>query len=708
MSEYRWFDLHWPRPLAADSALEMLRRLATERVRAPFVIEAISNGGHVRYRLGVPFAAVASARHLFAALLPGAILNDSPADLVGADAAVRMVARGASLGLRVSRPGEISRAILAALSATEDDETVVLQLFIGDGRPAYVQAKRPRDPRQGLLSQLLNGDREASSELTTRMRDKASEHTLAVMVRVAAAADDVSRRHALLKGVIGALRLTQTAGTRLDFLHAAVASLGRIPQRGFLHLTPGEVLSLGGWPLGDGELPGMSGLHPTPLRLRGIAPGGDRIFGTAATPGDERPVGIDITAALSHTAVVGATGSGKSTLLINLALADIKAGRSVCVIDAKGDLVTDLLERITYERRGDVVVIDPMVEQPVGLNILRQPGRPPELIADSLVTTIRNLYPSLWGVRVNDVLSAAALTIVRLEGATLMWLPRLLTEPDFRRQIVSQLSDEVLIGFWQEFEALSAAQQTQYVGAIASRLRVFLLRPQLRRVLDQATPRFDLADLFYGDRPKIVVARLNTALLGTEATRLVGSLLVSQLIGLTLGRAQVPRAERKPTSLYIDEAQEFLRLSGDELSDALARARGLGTGITLGFQYVDQLSTEMQKAVLANCRNKLVMTPTMDDAKTFAAMTTDLQPADFLGLPAYHLYANVVRDGGQTGWFLARSRPAPSAISDPAEILSRSTRRYGQAAESRLPERPSTSAQTATDDSPIGRRRRSA
>src|SRR3546814_16360960 len=95
--------------------------------------------------------------------------------------------------------------------------------------------------------------------------------------------------------------------------------------------------------------------------------------------------------------------------------------------------------------------------------------------------------------------------------------------------------------------------------------------------MDQAQPRFDLAEVF--TKRKILVVPLNSGVLGNDAAKLLGSLLVTSLRNLALARTSLPARERYPVSIYIDEAQDFLRLGG-ELPDALARSRSLALART--------------------------------------------------------------------------------------------------------------------------------
>jgi hypothetical protein len=612
---------------------------------------------------------------LLGALIPGIALEADPPAEVPYSTALRMQVKGSALGLRTDRLPEASRAVLAALSAANaEGERLLIQLVLAGGTFARLTGPHPGDPSQGVLSQLAFGQRPASAEITRRLRDKAGEHSLSLQVRMASHANTEVRSRQLLRSLIASLRTNQSAGTELRFAAMRPATLMDYPLRSHLRLTAPEVLALAGWPLESETLPGLPSAHPKQLRPGPGTADTTRQFGLSTAPGKTVALGIAASDALFHSVLTGPTGVGKSSLLLNLITADMKAGRSIVVIDPKADLVMDTLARVPESRTDDVVVLDPGHELPVGINPLLQPGRSPELVADGILTVIRDLFPNLFGPRTSDVLHVSLLTLAVSPGATLSWLPKLLTEQGFRRDLMPHIHDDAVRSFWAQFDQMSAGQQAQYIGPVLSRLRQFLLRPALRRVLDQPQPRFTLDEIFAKQR--ILLVPLNAGLLGGETSRLLGSLLVSQLWGLSLARTSVPPAGRRPVSIYIDEAQEFLRLGG-ELTDALARSRSLGVAWHLAHQYREQFSPEVRAAVDANARNKIAFTLGIKDARDLAAMSTDLQPEDFMSLPRYGVYAQLMHDGRLQNWASGKTLPPPPTTSNPGVLIARSQHRYG-------------------------------
>ncbi|MHB1856973.1 MAG: helicase HerA domain-containing protein, partial [Acidobacteriaceae bacterium] len=150
-----------------------------------------------------------------------------------------------------------------------------------------------------------------------------------------------------------------------------------------------------------------------------------------AQAGGRRPVRLAVADARYHLHVMGATGSGKSTLLTNLVLEDVEAGRGVVVIDPKGDLITDLCDRLPEGAEARTVLVDP--EDPDAapvLNVLSGPD--PDLAVDNLVGIFRSIFSAFWGPRTDDVLRSACLTLLRHAAATgtstsLADVPRLLS-----------------------------------------------------------------------------------------------------------------------------------------------------------------------------------------------------------------------------------------------------------------------------------------
>jgi len=116
-------------------------------------------------------------------------------------------------------------------------------------------------------------------------------------------------------------------------------------------------------------------------------------------------------------------------------------------------------------------------------------------------------------------MSAALLTLAQCEGASLLWLPALLTDPAFRRKITAQINDPIgLDSYWAGFEAMKDTERRMEIAPVQNKTRQFLLRPGLRNVLGQAEPKFRLEDLF--NKRKIVLVPLNKGIIGSEMAML--------------------------------------------------------------------------------------------------------------------------------------------------------------------------------------------
>ena len=706
-----WREVHWPRPLDSTAALGFLLRMASDVQRGPVVWEARAEAGSVRYLLSAAPDDVRETAELLPQLVPGAAITKLVGPRQETERCGRVKIRQRSLALTLERGDAVLRALLAALASTNTaDDILVVQVVLGSALAPEVTPTSVGDPTSSALDRIFFGTRPATAEIRTRMKGKLDQYRFRATVRVGVSANSDPRRRLLVMRVLAALRQLQSGGTRVNLLadRPDAVDLARVPLRLPLRLTPGEAAAFLAWPQGETELPGLPSLHPRvvapPARYRVPK---ERVFGTTTAPGLTVPIGISITDACRHTHVLGPTGTGKSNLLLPLIKADMDAGRSVVVIDPKRDLAMDVLALVPEHRQGEVVVIDPTMKRPVGLNpLVTTPERRP-LVADSVLAIFKGLFPSAFGPRTSDVMHASLLTLMHASDATLVQLPALLTDAGFRRSLTSRIDDPVGLGsFWDQWEVMSAPQQANAIGPVMSRLRQFLLRPGLRAVLDQPTPRFNLSEIFTS--PRILVVTLNKGLLGVQSTSLLGSLVVNQLWQLTLARAALSHADRTPVSVFIDEAQAFLHLDTD-LGEALEQSRSLKVAWHLAHQFRHQMPAELLASIDANTRNKIVFTLDTTDAAVTARGST-LDAEDFTRLPQYEIYASLLNNGQQTGWFSGRTLPPPVATSSPEAIIAESQARYGgdpadmPGAPARRPRR----SVAFTDDEPLGRTARGA
>jgi hypothetical protein len=397
---------------------------------------------------------------------------------------------------------------------------------------------------------------------------------------------------------------------------------------------------------------------------------------------DQKQTAVQIAQAdrRQHMWLEGPTGSGKSTLLLNLTLQDIKAGIGVGVVDPKGDLIRDLLERIPRAHKDRLVLFDPAQrDRPLGLNVLdcdKEHER--ELVTDSVVSIFRKTYERFWGPRTDDILRAAVLTLLRHPGTTLCDVPILLLDRGVRSRLTKHLDDPIgLRPFWQEYEAFAEGQRAQMVGPVLNKLRSFLLRPTVCNVLGQSRSTVDFAEIM--DRGGILLVNLSKGALGEESSRLLGSFIVSRLWQAALRRATRPESWRPDFNLYLDEFQNYVHLP-QSLDDVLAESRAYRLNLTLANQHLGQLRDATRQAVEANTRTKVVFQLSQEDARHLAREFSPLTESNLQTLGLHQVGVSLCVHGHTESAFTAVTQPAPSSLGaeHAAELAAESLRRHGR------------------------------
>jgi len=679
-----WYQSCWPRETAPEHLIQAFRLLAAT-AGSPVVIEAVGTMDRVDHYLAIPRGREGSVVQQLRAAVPGLALDlVSRRPEIKATRAIELRLSTKRRSLRTEDPAGVSRALLTSLAHLGSDEQLVLQWILGSPLAAVAVPNRADSfMLQSWTKLLLNapshGPQPLDPEVRAALRGKHTEPGWKLVGRIGVKAESRSRQRQLIRQVLGALKSAQApnVGFWVRSTDPAHLKAATFPWFAPLRLNVRELATISAWPVGEtAELPiSKVGSRLVPPS-RALARKG-RIVAEATFPGKARPLSLLPKDALRHLHVIGPTGSGKSTLLLNLIVQDIEAGRGVVVIEPKRDLIESVLERIPAERMDDVVVISPGDREAthvVGLNPLALDGRPPELVADQLLGIFQSLFAEYKGPRTTDILGNALLTLALQPGATLVGLPLLLSDSNYRRRVLSKIDDPVgLEPFWAEFDGWSDSQRAENVAPALRRIRPFLMRPDVRTIIGQTKPRFQIRQVF--TQRKILLVDLSKGSLGPETAALLGGLVITQLWQATLGRAAIDPSKRHPVFVYADEYQEYLKLPTD-LADALAQARGLGVGFVLAHQYMHQLDPAMRSAVLANVQSRIAFRLSNDDARTMSAGGS-LAPEDFQSLGAYQCYVQLVAGDSLQPWCSARSLLPVDPISDPAIIRTASCGRYG-------------------------------
>src|ERR1019366_3070224 len=335
-----------------------------------------------------------------------------------------------------------------------------------------------------------------------------------------------------------------------------------------------------------------------------------------ATTADGTPVVFSREERERHVYIVGKSGSGKSTFLYNLAMGDIMAGEGVAVIDPHGDLALDILDAIPHRRINDVCYLDVTdMEVPVGFNpVTRVAAERRALAAAGIVSAFKHLWSDSWGPRLEHFLFHGVAALVSRQHATLIDLPRIYTDDNFRERVLRSVTDPETLRFWhEEFPSYTKAYRSEAAAPILNKAGQFTASPQLRLILGQVAPRLDLK--FTMDNRRILIANLAKGAIGEQASNLLGSLLVSHLQLVAMERGALAPHERVPFFMHVDEFQTF---SSDAFASLLSEARKFATHFVLANQYTDQLTDAVRAAVMGNAGSLVAFRVGSRDAELLA------------------------------------------------------------------------------------------
>lgn len=701
------YRLEFPRGLTEDQVSGWLAALGAATRHSPVVIEIVATRRGIAHFMIMPqFHArtlLAQLRNMLPGVRAGASA-DYPVEQSTIRAAGELRLTSTSHPLGDNRAAVAAGAFLSALQPLASGQLIRVSWLL-----AGIATPHPAG-----LSQL-------TPDLARFRRIKQRAPLLRACGRIGVSGTSPQIARALLYRVHGAMRVLDGPGSALvrRILPWRIVA-ARLRDRSIpittwpAILNTRELAGLLGFPFAETLAPGLvlgaARQLPPPPDL----PRAGLIVARSNYPeAGNRPLALRQADRLRHLWLLGPTGAGKSTLIANLVLQDAAAGYGLVVVDPKADLCEDIVARLPSHRLADVIMLDPgATAQPIGFNILQaaQDEHTRELAADDVVRIFAELWRSSFGPRTADVLRNALLTLTATRASdgsifTLAEVAPLLENPAFRRFVTRQPTvPESVRSFWASFETRSPSELLQTINPSLNKLRALTTRTSLRLMLGQSIG-LDIADVFR--KRRILLVALNKGVVGSETAKLLGSLLVASLWKAALGRGTLPAHRRRPVWAYLDEFQDVLRM-GSDIADALAQARGLGLGLVLAHQYLGQLPSQLQAAVLGTVRSSVTFQLDHEDAKTLAPRFSPLLTAqDLMGLRPHEVAARLCVDGQTREAVTGQTEALGEPLRDGFALTRDSRERYGTprakveaALQSRL-----AVARAVSGDDRFGRRR---
>ncbi len=368
-------------------------------------------------------------------------------------------------------------------------------------------------------------------------------------------------------------------------------------------LGTAEIASMFHFPISTTETPKItwltSGSAPPPVNV----PQEGILLGYNNYRGSETPIRISEGDRRRHLYVIGQTGTGKSTFLQEMAKQDVRDGAGLCFIDPHGDAIEDIMSAIPRERAEDVIFFDPSnAQRSFGLNMMEF-DKPEEktFVINEMINIFDKLYDlkSTGGPMFEQYMRNAMLLIMEdpETGSTLMEIPKVLSDEEFRAMKLTKCKNIVVKEFWEK-EAQKAggeAALANMVPYITSKLTPFLTNDMMRPIVSQQKSTIDFREAM--DSQKILLISLSKGKIGELNSHLLGMIIVGKLLMAALSRTDIAESERKDFFLYIDE---FQNVTTDSIAQILSEARKYRLALIIAHQFIGQLSDDISKAVFGN------------------------------------------------------------------------------------------------------------
>lgn len=521
---------------------------------------------------------------------------------------------------------------------------------VGKSLKSKDDKEKPRDQLSALDQEMAKG-----------LEEKAAKAGLDVNVRIIVSAKTPESAQRYLNDILGSYGQFNIYEYGNGFKHQMPSRQQRV-IRDFIYrsfeenfkmvMNTEEMATVFHLPLASTETPKINWLlsrktlPPSNLPTEGI------LMGHSEYRGHRYDIRVKHEDRRRHMYIIGKSGSGKTEMMKAMVQQDIVEGRGVCVIDPHGDFADDALQFVPKERAEDVIFFDPAdFERPMGLNMLEfDPAKPEQktFVINEMLKIFDKLYDlkSTGGPMFELYMRNAILLLMEdpESGSTLMEIPKVLADEEYRNYKLSKCKSQDVKDFWTK-EALKAggeASLANMVPYITSKLTPFIYNDYMRPIIGQQKSAFNVREVM--DGKKILLLKLSKGKIGDLNAYLIGMVLVGKILMAALARADMEAKDRNDFYLYIDEFQNFLT---DSISAILSEARKYGLDLIIAHQFIGQLENKgdnsIRDAIFGNVGSIFVNRVGVEDAEFLAKeFAPTLSEYDLVNVEAFTFNAKIL------------------------------------------------------------------
>lgn len=377
-----------------------------------------------------------------------------------------------------------------------------------------------------------------------------------------------------------------------------------------------------------------------------------------------------------HMYLIGKTGMGKSTMIENLVIQDIYNGKGLALVDPHGDLVEKVIKLIPKNRIDDVVYFNPSdLDFPIAFNVVEKvEPQYRHLVASGLVGVFKKIWADSWGPRLEYLLRNVILALLDYQEATLLGIPRMFVDNNFRKKVIAKIQDPVVKAFWvDEFSKYNQQFLTEAISPIQNKVGQFLSSSLIRNVVGQQDSSINIRQAM--DDEKIILLNLSKGRIGEDNAALLGAMMITKIQLAAMSRVDIEESTRKDFYLYVDEFQNF---ATESFANILSEARKYRLNLIIAHQYIEQLGDVVKAAVFGNVGTMILFRVGATDAdelvKEFTPRYTE---EDLVNIPKYNCYLKLMINGIASEPFSCTGlAPFTGNTGNAEEVIENTRRKY--------------------------------